>query len=270
MKTVFFGTSGGIPTKDRNVTSIGLQTNSTKWSMFDCGDATTFQVEKSNWDLSKLDSIFITHTHADHFFGILSVIFRKDMFKESCDLTIYASREARAFIENSIKLTNKVFMKFNLKIVDIADGDEITLRDMKIKILPMLHRIPCYGFYIESMNKKIIIAGDNENPEILKEYLNGLDLLIHECTFKEEHYIEHRKKSMHTTAKLLGEMTHRYGVRGLIATHLSARYKTQKDVQELYDEIALSYKSKLFVANDFDEFEIDKVGKLSKISKNIN
>ena len=106
------------------------------------------------------------------------------------------------------------------------------------------------------MGKKIIIAGDNEEPEVLKEYLSGLDLLIHEATFKEEHYVRHRKKSMHTIAKHLGEVAHKYDVGNLIATHISARYKTQGDIQELYDEIALSYKSRLYVANDFDEFKL--------------
>ena len=256
MKTIFFGTSGGIPTKERNVTAIGLQTSSNSWSLFDCGDGTTLQVEKSKWDLSKLDSIFITHLHADHFFGILSVIYRKDMYKESCDLTVYAPKGLKEYIEYSLEFTKKRFMKFNLKMVEIANGSKIELRDMKIEVLPMRHRITCYGYYIEAMDKRLIIAGDNEEPEILKDYLTDLDLLIHECTFKEEHYVKHRKKSMHTTAKLLGEVAHKYGVKSLVATHLSARYKSKEDVRGLYDELALSYKSKLSIASDFDEFEV--------------
>ncbi|NEW61500.1 MBL fold metallo-hydrolase [Sulfurovum sp. bin170] len=256
MKIIFFGTSGGIPTRDRNVTSIGLKTKMDRWSMFDCGDGTTFQVERSSWDLSKLDSIFITHLHADHFFGVLSVLFRKDMYRESCDLTLYAPKGVKEFINNSLEITKKIFGKYSLKIVEIEEDDEIELRDMKIKVLPMRHRIPCYGFYVESMGKKIIIAGDNEEPEILKEYLQDLDLLIHEVTFKEEHYVRHRKNSMHTTAKRLGEVADKYGLKSLIVTHLSARYKSKKDVQGLYDEIAFSYKSRLYVANDFDEFEV--------------
>lgn len=268
MKIIFFGTSGGIPTKDRNVSAIGLQSSSfDRWSLFDCGDGTTFQIEKSNWDLSKLDSIFITHLHADHFFGILSVIFRKDMYKQSSDLTIYAPKGAKEFIENSLSITQKKFVKFNLKIVEIKAGDKIEYKDMKIEVISLLHRIPSYAFFIKSKENQIIIAGDNEKPEILKEYLNGLDLLIHECTFKQEHYIKHRKKSMHTVAKELGEVANRYKLKGLIATHLSARYKTSTDILELYNEIALGYKSTLFIANDFDEFEITSKGDLSR-SKN--
>ncbi len=256
MKVIFFGTSGGIPTKDRNVTAIGLKTDSDRWSLFDTGDGTTFQIERSSWDLSKLDSIFITHTHADHFFGILSVIYRKDMYRQSCDLTVYAPKGVKEFIEYSLNFTKKVFVKFKLTIVEIADGSEIELRDMSIKVLPMRHRIPCYGYYIEAMNKRLIIAGDNEAPEILKEYLPTLDMLIHECTFMQEHYVKHRKNSMHTTAKKLGEVAHKYGLKSLVATHLSARYKSEDEVRGLYNEIALSYKAKLSIASDFDEFEI--------------
>lgn len=256
MKTIFFGTSGGIPTKNRNVTAIGLQTSSDNWSLFDSGDGTTFQIEKSNWDLSKLDSIFITHTHADHFFGLLAVIYRKDMYRESSDLTVYVPKGVKKFLEYNIAFTEKIFYKFNLNIVEITDGDKIELRDMKIEVLPMRHRVTCYGYYIEAMNKRVIIAGDNEEPEILKDYLVDLDLLIHECTFKQEHYVKHRVNSMHTVAKRLGEVAQKYSVKSLIATHLSARYKSKEDVQGLYDEIALSYKSKLAIANDFDEFNL--------------
>ena len=257
MKTVFFGTGGGIPTKDRNVTSIGLQRGTERWSLFDCGDGTTFQIAKTNWALPNLDSIFITHLHADHFLGILSLLFRKDNFREdNCDVTLYAPKGVRAFVENCLEITQKVFLNFNLTMVEIEEGMPIMFDDMKIEVLPMLHRIPCYGFYIESMDKKIIIAGDNENPELLKKYLNGLDLLIHEATFREEHYTQRMKRTMHTTAKLLGEVAQKYELKRVIATHLSSRYYNKELVQGLYDEIAFEYKGQLDLAWDFDEFEV--------------
>jgi ribonuclease BN (tRNA processing enzyme) len=72
----------------------------------------------------------------------------------------------------------------------------------------------------------------------------------------EEHYVKHRVNSMHTTAKRLGEVAHKYGLKSLVVTHLSARYKSKDEVRELYNEIASSYKAKLSIANDFDEFDI--------------
>ena len=257
MKIVFLGTAGGIPTKDRNVTSIGLQRGTKRWSLFDCGDGTTFQIAKTDWALPNLDSIFITHLHADHFFGILSLLFRKDNFREdNCDVTLYAPKGMREFIENSLKITKKVFSNFNLTMIEIEEGMPIIFDDMKVEVLQMLHCIPSYGFYIESMDKKIIIAGDNENPEALKKYFNGLDLLVHEATFMEEDYIPKIRRTMHTTARLLGEVAQKYELKRVIATHLSSKYSNKELVQGLYDEIALEYKGQLDLAKDFDEFEV--------------
>jgi len=256
MKIIFFGTSGGISTQRRNVTSIGLERNLEHWSMVDCGDGTTYQVARANWKLEKLDSIFITHLHADHFFGILSLLFRKDMIRENCDLTLYAPKGMQAFIENSLTITKKVFENFKLTIVEVEEGMKIEFKAMKIEVFPMQHRISSYGYYIETENKKIMIAGDNDNPAIMKEHLSSLDLWVHEATFIAKEYVNKRKNSMHTTAKLLGEVAQKYKVKWLIATHISGRHQDEEGLKELHDEIASSYTNRLNIANDLDAFEI--------------
>ncbi|HIP27063.1 MAG TPA: MBL fold metallo-hydrolase [Flavobacteriaceae bacterium] len=258
MKIIFFGTSAGRPTNNRSMSAIGLQSELDKWSLFDCGDGTSFQITKSNWNLSKLDSIFITHLHADHFLGILSVIFIKNMnLEENCNLTVYAPKGLKEFVQKSLEISKKVIRRYRLKIIEIEDGMYITQRNMNIEVVSMLHSsTPCFGFYIESIKRKIIIAGDNENPEIFKERLNDLDLLIHEATFLEEDYRKDRKKTLHTTAKLLGKVANKYNVKKVIATHINKEYNTLDKITELYDEIALNYKSKLYIANDLNEFEV--------------
>jgi len=256
MKLIFFGTSGGVSTSRRNVTSMGLQRHSRRWSMVDCGDGTTYQVARANWKLEELDSIFITHLHADHFFGILSLLFRKDMIRENCDLTLYAPKGMKAFIENSLEITQKVFEKFKLTIVEVEVGMKIELDGMQIEVLSMQHRVPCFGYYIESENRKIILSGDNDHPEIMKKYLLNLDVWVHEATFIAREYTNKRKNSMHTTAKLLGEVAKKYKVKWLIATHISGRHQDQEGLKELSSEIASSYSSRFDVADDFDEFEL--------------
>ena len=257
MKILFLGTSGGLPSATRNTTALALQSNivDDKWSLFDCGDGTTYQIAKIDWTLDNLDSIFITHLHADHFFGILMLLYRKDMYRECCDLTLYAPKGAKEFILSAVKITNKTFMNFKLTMVEIEEGSDMEVRDMRVKVLALKHRIPSYAYHIETKDKRVIISGDNEAPEVLKEYLPNLDLLVHEATFKDEDY-EGRESSMHSTAKLLGEVAGRYGVANLIATHFSIRYDDD-DMIELSKEIESNYSNPLFLANDLDEFLLE-------------
>jgi len=70
MELIFLGTSAGKPVRDRNVSSIVLNINSSELWMFDCGEGTQHQLLKTNYKLTKVKKLFITHLHGDHVFGI--------------------------------------------------------------------------------------------------------------------------------------------------------------------------------------------------------
>ena len=70
MRTLFLGTASGKPSKYRNVTSIAVIMEDMNYILVDCGEATQHQILKSELKLSKLDSIYITHLHGDHIFGL--------------------------------------------------------------------------------------------------------------------------------------------------------------------------------------------------------
>ncbi len=61
MKLTFLGTSAGKPTKERNVSALGLEFDQdNKWYLFDCGEGTQRQIIHSRLSLAKLSTIFIT------------------------------------------------------------------------------------------------------------------------------------------------------------------------------------------------------------------
>lgn len=70
MELFFLGTSAGVPTRTRNVTSILLDLQHTTrgglW-MFDCGEGTQHQLLRTAAHPGKLDKIFITHLHGNAF-----------------------------------------------------------------------------------------------------------------------------------------------------------------------------------------------------------
>jgi ribonuclease Z len=110
--------------------------------------------------------------------------------------------------------------------------------------------------------RSLIIAGDNRRPDILGDYLEDLDLLVHECTYTQEDYDNLLIKVMHTTAKELGTVVKENRVKNLIATHINPRYnmKSKTGVELIYNEIKQSYKNRLFIANDFDVYRLGRDG----------
>ena len=71
MNITFLGTSSGVPTLTRNVSSIALKlSQSSEVWLFDCGEGTQHQIMKSNIKSSQIKKIFITHMHGDHIYGL--------------------------------------------------------------------------------------------------------------------------------------------------------------------------------------------------------
>lgn len=68
MKLIFLGTSSGIPTLERNVSSVAMYTDNKKIWLFDCGEGTQVQMLKAKLEFKRIERIFITHLHGDHWY----------------------------------------------------------------------------------------------------------------------------------------------------------------------------------------------------------
>ena len=308
MKLTFLGTSAGKPTRERNLSAIALELEQeNRWYLFDCGEATQFQLMKSKLSIGKLDSIFITHLHGDHFYGLPGLLASKKMDEALKPLTLYGPKGIRKFIDCTLDVSQRD-IGYPLTIIEYEDNQEFVFDKFTVKVLPVVHSIESVAFYIKENDvsnkldelklrevglnpspiygelklgktvtfegktinpkefmlkpikgKRVIISGDNTNPEIIGEYLRDLDLLVHECTYTQEVYDNLKVKILHTTAKDLGLASAKFGVKNLIATHISPRY--HKDgkltIQMIEDEIKTSFDGVLFVANDFDVFTLN-------------
>lgn len=122
----------------------------------------------------------------------------------------------------------------------------------------------------------VIIGGDNDNPYIFEDVLKKtgyIDLLIHEATYTQDVYENLGVKIKHSTAKNVAIAASKLKIKNLILTHFSTRYTESHNKEKLNIEMILKeakkyYKKRVFLANDFDEFELNMEKEL--ILKNIN
>ncbi len=124
----------------------------------------------------------------------------------------------------------------------LQSGDEVTLPNGKTVSPAQVLGAPRPG-------KRIIIAGDNDRPDLLVPY-GPVDLLVHEATYLQEDFDRLERRYMHTTARELGEAAQKMGVRHLAATHFSTRYD-EKGIEKIAEEIRLAYRGPLTLAKDF-------------------
>lgn len=105
----------------------------------------------------------------------------------------------------------------------------------------------------EIPGKKIIIAGDNADPEIFGPHLEQVDLFVHEATFTQHCFDNHGKELLHSTSKMVAQAAEKAGVKTLALTHFSPRHTAQKGEEgmgALEAEARAYYSGELILAED--------------------
>ena len=78
VKVTFLGTASAQPSSTRNHSSLALHLGGDVW-LFDGGEATQNQLQKSSVKMGKIEKIFITHTHGARLLNVLIVFAVDDL-----------------------------------------------------------------------------------------------------------------------------------------------------------------------------------------------
>ncbi|MFN3640991.1 MAG: ribonuclease Z [Flavobacterium sp.] len=124
--------------------------------LIDCGEGTQIQLRRHKVKFSKINHIFISHLHGDHFFGLIGLISTFMLLGREKELHIYGPKGIKEIILLQLKLGNAYTnypLYFHERSKPIA---EVLFEDEKVKVscFPMKHRIPTHGFLFEEKNKE--------------------------------------------------------------------------------------------------------------------
>ncbi|SQC70918.1 Ribonuclease Z [Listeria fleischmannii subsp. fleischmannii] len=147
MELIFLGTGAGVPSKNRNVTSIAismLNERNAIW-LFDCGEGTQHQILRSPIRLSKLEKIFITHLHGDHIFGLPGLLSSRSFQGGETELTIYGPPGIALYIKDSLELSGS-HLTYPLQIVEVEPGEIFSDKQWKIVCDELDHGIQSFGY----------------------------------------------------------------------------------------------------------------------------
>lgn len=145
MQLTFLGTSSGTPTKQRNVSALALQSTSRHWYLVDCGEATQHQLLRSSLSLRTLHSIFITHVHGDHCYGLPGLLASAVLQGRTEVLQLIVPRDLKTWLEATLQLTQSR-MSYPIQFYLIEDLNEIPLPDFKVQVIPLSHRVESFAF----------------------------------------------------------------------------------------------------------------------------
>lgn len=142
LSVAFLGTGGAVPSARRNTASL-LVTRGGERLLFDCGEGTQRQMQRS-LGLVQVDSIFFTHFHADHFLGLPGLLKTYDLTERERPLTIYGPRGLRDLLQSMSRVIGRVGYKLDL--VELEPGDSIPCKDAEVRAFPVEHGVRAFGY----------------------------------------------------------------------------------------------------------------------------
>lgn len=146
IKITFLGTGAAVPSLRRHHPAIILQYGA-DYLLFDCGEGTQLRFQKARISPLKIDRIFITHWHADHFAGLLPMIETLHLSRKKEHLEIYGP-EATRFIDALIELS---YWGIGFELVPIDCGEEEVEKifeneNYEIYAVRVIHSVPSVGY----------------------------------------------------------------------------------------------------------------------------
>ncbi len=158
MNITFLGTSSGVPTLTRNVSSLALKLSQKAevW-LFDCGEGTQHQLIKSTIKSSQIRKIFITHMHGDHIYGLPGLLATLGLSGNSKGIDIYGPSNLKNFISSALK-NSYCKISFPLKFFEVENSaqtntnlfeDEL----IEVKCASLKHRLPAFGYRVNEKDK---------------------------------------------------------------------------------------------------------------------
>jgi ribonuclease Z len=142
----------------RTLTNPTAQVLEIKNQMFliDCGEGTQVQLRKHKLKFSRIEHIFISHLHGDHFFGLIGLISTFMLLGREKDLHIYGPKGIKEAILLLLKLGN-AYTKYNLFFHELTSPNpEVIFETDKVKVttIPLIHRVYTNGYLFEEKNKE--------------------------------------------------------------------------------------------------------------------
>lgn len=184
MKLTILGCYAATPRTFTNPTSQVLEIRN-RLFLIDCGEGTQVQLRKNKIRFSKINHIFISHLHGDHFFGLVGLVSTFALLNRTTDLHIYGPKGIKEIINLQLRLSNS-WTKYNLFFHELESKEsETVFEDNKVivKTIPLNHRVYTNGFlFIEKIRERKLDIDTVQNYGIDTCYYqnikNGKDITL--------------------------------------------------------------------------------------------
>jgi len=179
------GCHSATPRVNAHPTSQYLEINNNHF-LIDCGEGTQRQMRKYKVGFSKINHIFISHLHGDHFYGLVGLLSTYGILSREKDLHVYGPKGIKEVTLLQLKVS-KSHAKYPIIFHELSSKEsELIFEDEKVLVrtIPLNHRVYTNGYLFTEKEKprKLNMLNISGYQEIDKaDYLNikaGKDIVL--------------------------------------------------------------------------------------------
>jgi ribonuclease Z len=175
-EVTILGSSSATPIFNRNPTSQALNINERLY-LIDCGEGTQQQMLRFDVKASRIDHIFISHLHGDHYLGLIGLLSSMHLNGRKKALYLFGPAHLKEIIDLQFKYSETT-LQFPLEFTAIdAQKSEVIINnsDVIVETIPLDHRIACTGFlFKEKKRLRKLIKEKLEDLKVPVEYYTAL------------------------------------------------------------------------------------------------
>ena len=144
--------------------------------LIDCGEGTQLLMKRHKVKLSRIDHIFISHLHGDHYFGLIGLLSTMHLFGRKKELLLVGPPGLKEILQLQLR-HSETSLNFHIQFIEFTPGESELIMDhpkFTVMTLPMDHRVPCSGYLFREkpkkrrINRKILPDVDMTNLDIIR------------------------------------------------------------------------------------------------------
>ena len=154
-EVTILGSSSATPVFNRNPSAQLLNCNE-KYYLIDCGEGTQLQLAKYNLKAARIDHIFISHLHGDHYFGLIGLLSSLHLNGRIKPMQIFGPKPLLEILEIQFKYSDTT-LRYPIEFFPIEANESQQIfenGDLIVKTIILNHRIPTTGFIFEQKKRQ--------------------------------------------------------------------------------------------------------------------
>jgi ribonuclease BN (tRNA processing enzyme) len=210
--------------------------------LFDCGPTLLQQLRKAGVASNDIDAVFISHFHADHFFGLPFLFLDAWRNQREKELVIVGPPGIEERTERLLALGYAMLAQrrgFPLRFIEVADGMEAEAAGLQFSAAAVEHvsELDCFAFRATVEGRSLVYSGDTTLCEPLLRLTSHADVLVLECACSGN-------EPVHLSAEAVAEIArHASPDARIVLTHLDGH--SHPVVEQLAGERGLLLASDL-------------------------